>query len=144
MASFNLKSMDVDALLKLRSDIDAHLANQRRELERQLDRLSKMKTNGDGRRVGRPRKDAAAGSARRSHPLRGKKRPAKFRDPASGKTWAGVGMRPRWLVDYESQGRKVDEFAVAGVVGAAAKRAVKKSGRPGKKRGRGRPKSAAA
>ena len=140
MASFNLKSMDVDALLKLRADIDAHLANQRRELERQLGRLSSMKSDGEPRRVGRPRKDAA-GPGRRSHPLRGKKRPAKFRDPDSGKTWAGVGMRPRWLVDYESQGRKLDEFAVAGVIGADAKRAVKKSARSGKKRGRGRPKA---
>lgn len=141
MASFNLKSMDVDALLKLRADIDAHLANQRRELERQLGRLSSMKADGEVRRVGRPRKENGA-SARRSHPLRGKKRPAKFRDPESGKTWAGVGMRPRWLVDYEAKGRDLNEFAVAEVIGATAKRAVKKSAGTGKKRGR--PKADAA
>jgi DNA-binding protein H-NS len=148
VASFNLKSMSVDALLKLRADIDTHLAEQRRELERQLARLAKDSVGnsvGNGRRRGRPRKDVTAVAvARRSHPLRGKKRPPKFRDPESGNTWAGVGMIPRWLANYEIQGRKREEFAVGDSVGATVRSAVKKSGQTRKKGKRGRPKKKAA
>ena len=42
----------------------------------------------------------------------GVKRPAKFRDPVSGKTWAGVGRAPRWIVDAEAAGRSREEFRV--------------------------------
>lgn len=108
MAAVNLKSMDVDALLALRADIDKQLAGRRRDLEAQLSRLSQ---SGEARapgvrngRVGRPRK---------SHPLKGAKVAPKFRGPG-GETWAGRGAQPRWLSALIKQGRKLEEFAIKG------------------------------
>ena len=40
MAAINLKGMDVDALLALRTDIDKRLSQKRSELEKQLSRLA--------------------------------------------------------------------------------------------------------
>lgn len=38
---------------------------------------------------------------------------ARYRDPASGKTWTGRGRRPAWVVDLEAQGRSVEEYRIA-------------------------------
>ena len=35
---------------------------------------------------------------------------AKYRDPASGKTWTGRGRRPAWAVALEAQGKNLDDF----------------------------------
>jgi len=37
---------------------------------------------------------------------------AKFRDPATGQTWTGRGLRPRWLVQALEGGRTLDEFLI--------------------------------
>ena len=37
---------------------------------------------------------------------------AKYRDPASGKTWSGRGRRPGWAVELESQGKSLDDFKI--------------------------------
>ena len=34
-------------------------------------------------------------------PLHGTKAPAKYRDPVTGKTWAGRGGKPRWMGDRD-------------------------------------------
>ncbi|MGY6272945.1 H-NS histone family protein [Achromobacter denitrificans] len=39
-------------------------------------------------------------------------RPAKYRDPASGETWSGMGKRPFWLRDAEDAGRSREEFLI--------------------------------
>jgi len=33
---------------------------------------------------------------------------AKYRDPASGKTWSGRGRRPGWVLELESQGKSLE------------------------------------
>lgn len=38
---------------------------------------------------------------------------AKYRDPASGKTWSGLGKRPRWIV-----GKNFDDFLIDKAVAA--------------------------
>ena len=49
------------------------------------------------------RKSAAAGGAA----------PVLYRDPANAaNTWSGRGRAAKWLADYESQGRKREEFKV--------------------------------
>ena len=43
------------------------------------------------------------------------KRPAvaaKYRDPASGKTWNGRGRRPAWVVALEAEGKSLEAFKV--------------------------------
>lgn len=37
---------------------------------------------------------------------------AKYRDPATGATWTGRGLKPRWLVTAIEQGRTQDEFLI--------------------------------
>ena len=43
-----------------------------------------------------------------------KKRRARtqYADPASGKTWAGMGPQPKWLKDLVSSGKALEELAV--------------------------------
>jgi len=124
MANVNLKSMGVEALLKLRDEVDEWISEKRQDLETQLARLASF-----GKTITTKR---GKGGGRGPHPLKGKKRPVKFRDPATGATWAGVGARPRWIAEYEAQGRGRDEFLVSG--GAAAKKATKKGRKPGRPR----------
>ena len=38
--------------------------------------------------------------------------PAKYRDPATGKTWTGHGKRPGWFVQAVEGGVKPEEMAV--------------------------------
>ena len=73
MAATNLKSMNVEALLSLRADIDKRLGQKRSELEEQLSRLG-SESSGNGRAV------RAWGSGRRSS-MKGRKVAPKFRGP---------------------------------------------------------------
>jgi DNA-binding protein H-NS len=98
MAKRNLASMSVDALLKLRGDLDAVLRQRANELNLQLSRLSRDV-------VGKQR-------GRRASSMRGRKVAPKYRDPATGETWAGRGARPRWLVARLKTGKKPQDFLI--------------------------------
>lgn len=37
---------------------------------------------------------------------------AKYRDAASGQTWSGRGLQPRWLKAAIASGKKLSDFAV--------------------------------
>jgi DNA-binding protein H-NS len=50
--------------------------------------------------------DRRGGSA-----LKGRKVSPKYRGP-SGETWAGRGVRPRWLVAAIKGGKKIDHFLI--------------------------------
>jgi DNA-binding protein H-NS len=88
----NLSAMSVDALLKLRDDINKILARKANELRSQLSML------------GRP-------AVQRRSRLKGRKVPPKYRSP-SGETWAGRGARPRWLVEAMKKGKKMEHFLI--------------------------------
>lgn len=125
------KTLSIDALLKLRTELDQWLGTKRRDIEQQLSSLAAF----GGSPAKRGRKPG-----RGPHPLKGQKRPPKFRDPATGATWAGVGATPRWLKEYAVHGRAAEEFAVAGAAGAKFSKAPKKRGRkPGRPKKVGRP-----
>src|SRR5262249_7429680 len=102
MAAINLKGMDVDALLALRTDIDKRLSQRR----------GKRKKHFSGRRAkgGKAGGFSRAVFGRRSA-LKGRKVAPKYRGPG-GETWAGRGARPRWLTALIKQGRKLEEFAI--------------------------------
>jgi DNA-binding protein H-NS len=89
MPKLNLSAMSVDALLKLRDDINKTLDRKANELRSQLSML---------------------GGQRRGS-LKGRKVPPKYRSP-SGETWAGRGARPRWLVAAIKKGKKLDQFLI--------------------------------
>jgi DNA-binding protein H-NS len=88
----NLSAMSVEALLKLREDINKTLDRKVHELRSQLSML------------GRP-------AIQRGSRLKGRKVPPKYRSP-SGETWAGRGARPRWLVAALKKGKKMENFLI--------------------------------
>ena len=92
----NLSSASVDALLKLRDEIEEVLAHRAALLR---DELSKL-----GQQIGSKRK--VRGSS-----LKGRKVAVKFRD-RSGNTWAGRGAQPVWLREKLKAGAKLEDFAV--------------------------------
>ena len=115
MYGVNLKNMDVDALLKLRGEVDRRLIERGRDLQRQLGLLGKVP-----RQAGRP----VARSGRVSS-LRGVKVPPKYRGP-EGETWAGRGATPRWLKALIKEGHSIEDFAIAAKGGKAAKVGVRR------------------
>ena len=101
MPAPNLKNMDVDALLVLRSQIDGLLATRRSDLQKQLARLQRLSTDGA----------AVAGNGRTSA-MKGVKVKPKYRDARTGDTWAGRGVQPRWLTAALKSGKKIDDFLI--------------------------------
>jgi DNA-binding protein H-NS len=103
----NLKSMTIDALIGLRGKIDAVLTtkvqDERRSLESELAKLSRVDMSG-----GRARSSLGRGA-------RGKVAP-KYRNPENpSETWAGRGLRPRWLAAALKSGKKLDDFVIGGM-----------------------------
>jgi DNA-binding protein H-NS len=96
MARTNLASMSVDALLKLRDDIEKVLSQRADQLKHQLSRL------GGGLGITRRGRRSA---------LKGRKVPIKYRDRA-GNIWAGRGAQPVWLREKLKAGAKLEDFAV--------------------------------
>jgi DNA-binding protein H-NS len=119
-----LGDMTVAQLLQLRDKLQTALSRkvmtERRELERRINLLSNLEGSAPksgqsvtrrGRR-GRRALAVRAGNGK-SHPLKGRTVAPKYRDPANpNQTWAGRGQSPRWLVAYENQGRKRDDFLI--------------------------------
>jgi DNA-binding protein H-NS len=94
MPRSNLSTMSVDALLKLKADVETALNRRVSQLEDELFKLS-----------GHNKKTARGSS------LRGRKVAIKYRDK-SGNTWAGRGAQPRWLREKLKGGAKLQDFAV--------------------------------
>jgi DNA-binding protein H-NS len=94
MPKSNLSSMSVNALLKLREDINKTLDRKVHELRSQLSLLGE-----------------ASVSQQQASSLKGKKVQPKYRSP-SGDTWAGRGAKPRWLVTALKKGKKVEDFLI--------------------------------
>jgi len=119
----NLKSMSVDKLSKLKDQIEAALttrvADERRALQAQLGKLARF-ADGKVRFKG-------AGS-------RGVV-PPKHRNPENpAETWAGRGLKPRWLAAAIKSGKKLEQFAIAGRAKAASARKMpKRTRKAGKK-----------
>jgi DNA-binding protein H-NS len=53
--------------------------------------------------------NSRAGSTRKSS---GNKVAAKYRNEATGETWSGRGLQPRWLKAALASGKKIADFAV--------------------------------
>jgi|SRR5215510_4292143 len=112
---FNLGTMSVDALLRLRDDIGAMLSQKGQELKQQLQRL-------EGGAFSRGR-----GAAARAHPRKGVKVAPKYRGP-HGETWAGRGATPKWLTALVKEGHKPEEFLIDGA-GSSRRGGAKRGGR---------------
>src|SRR5262252_5359608 len=90
----NLRSASVDALLKLRDEVEKALNRRAKELQDQLSRLGRTLALQGGRST-----------------LKGRKVSVKYRDK-SGNTWAGRGAQPVWLREKLKAGAKLEDFAV--------------------------------
>lgn len=56
-------------------------------------------------KAGRPPKAVVAGDPSR-------KVAPKFRDPSTGDTWSGRGLKPKWLAAALESGRTLEDFAI--------------------------------
>lgn len=63
---------------------------------------------GNTKKMGRP-EDVAGPSTRKAAK---KQAVARFKDPASGKTWTGHGKRPGWFVKAIEEGKSTEELAL--------------------------------
>ena len=117
----SLTSMTIDALLALRDNADriirTRAKSERKALEQQLSRLS-----------GYVGMSAKPGRKRKGSSLKGRKVAPKYRNPTNkSETWAGRGVRPRWLQAALRDGHSIEEFAIA-KPGRPAKGAKKRRG----------------
>jgi DNA-binding protein H-NS len=95
----DIKEMTAGQLLSLRNDIDMRLQEMAAELEKQLVEINTI--TGVQKR------------GRRTSSLRGTKAEAKYRNPANTEeTWAGRGMKPKWLTAALKGGKKLESFAI--------------------------------
>jgi DNA-binding protein H-NS len=102
-SSANFKAMSFDKLSKLRDQVDAILnakvAEERRAVQTRLNELDRLAVNGA----------RAKGAGRGS---RGAVAP-KYRNPENPvETWAGRGLKPRWLAAALKSGKKIEDFSI--------------------------------
>ena len=103
MAKLDLKAMDIDGLLVLRREVDARLAEERKQLERRFALLSNERTSGSNGRSGR-----------RPKSLKGRKIAPKYRSRKDRTlTWTGRGATPRWMREEMKAGKlKKEAFLI--------------------------------
>src|SRR6202451_1122125 len=110
--SMALKSMSIEKLVALKDQIEAMLSSkvleQRRALESELAKLGRFQGGKSGSKLAR---GFGAGGA-----VAPKYR--NLENPAE--TWAGRGLKPRWLAAALKSGKKPEDFLI---VGAAASKA---------------------
>jgi DNA-binding protein H-NS len=99
VAKINISSLDIEALLALREQVDARLREHQHSLHQQLSRLG----FDGGRRGVKP------GSS-----LSGRKVPPKYRSKKDPKlTWAGRGAVPTWMRQEMKAGKlKKEAFLI--------------------------------
>jgi DNA-binding protein H-NS len=119
----NLNKLPVDKLIALRGQVDemlaAKVAQERRSLESQLAALSHV--NGARAKGGRPS-------------LRGSSVAPKYRNPENpSETWAGRGLKPRWLTAAIKAGKKLEDFGIAAPAKTSATKKVREGARKTKK-----------
>ena len=115
-----LKSMSIDKLSELRKQvdaaIDAKVIEERRAVQDQLGKLERLAAGG-------MRSKGAQGGPR------GAVAP-KYRNPENpAETWAGRGLKPRWLAAALKTGKKIEDFSITAPV---------KRGRAAPKKARGK------
>ena len=116
-----LKSMSVEKLVALKGQVEAMLSSkvleQRRALESELSKLGRFQGG-----TGRAKSVFGRGGAR------GVVAP-KYRNPENpAETWAGRGLKPRWLAAAIKGGKKLEDFAIVG----AGSKTGKAGGKPRK------------
>lgn len=112
--------MSIDRLVGLRDQVNAALnakvTDQRRTLESELSKLGRFQVGGARATVGMGRGGARGSVA------------PKYRNPENAaETWAGRGLKPRWLAAAIKSGKKMDDFLIAGAASSAKANGRKKA-----------------
>jgi DNA-binding protein H-NS len=115
----NLKSMSLDKLVALKDKVEAALiskvAVERRALQDGLSKLTRFQ----------------GGASLSKFALRGGARGTvapKYRNPENhSETWAGRGLKPRWLSAALKSGKSQEDFLIAGVAKAPKANGRKKT-----------------
>ena len=99
-------SLDFDQLLLLRERLDALIAQrvgaEEKELEERLARIKRLKE--------RP----SLAAKNETSVKNGRKLPPLYRNPENPtQTWAGRGLKPRWLTQGLRSGKKMSHFQIA-------------------------------
>ena len=100
----NLKSMSLDQLSRLKEQVttalSARVIEERRAVQDQLSKLDRLGARGSrGNRVRGGTRGAVA---------------PKYRNPDNpAETWAGRGLKPRWLAAALKTGKKLEDFSIA-------------------------------
>jgi len=115
----NLKSMSIDRLIGLRERVDAALsgkiADQRQSLESELSKLTRFQGG------------VVRGKFTTRRGFRGAVAP-KYRNPENpAETWAGRGLKPKWLAAAIKAGKKQDDFLIAGAAPSSKANGRKKA-----------------
>jgi DNA-binding protein H-NS len=109
-----LKTMSIDRLRDMKSKIEAAISakvsERRRDLETELSKLARF-GGGGGKAIKFGRGGPVAPKYRNSE------------NPTE--TWAGRGLKPRWLAAAIKSGKKLDDFLIPGASESAAKRGKK-------------------
>ena len=95
------------------------LIAQKEALERQIELTKKQDRNEAIAKVrilmseyGLSISDLSAKNSAKAGARSGNKVAAKYRNKATGESWSGRGLQPKWLKAALSTGRKIEEFAV--------------------------------
>jgi DNA-binding protein H-NS len=110
--------MSLDKLVNLKSRVEAALSSkvaaERRALQDGLSKLSRFQS-------GARSKLGLSGGARGSVA-------PKYRNPENpSETWAGRGLKPRWLAAAIKSGKKQEDFLIAGAASSAKAKGRKKA-----------------
>ena len=122
-----LKSMSIEKLVALKGQVEAMLSSkileQRRALESELSKLGRFQ-GGNGRAKSVFGRGGARGAVA-----------PKYRNPENpAETWAGRGLKPRWLSAAIKGGKKQDDFLIPGAVTKASAAKPTKTTRKARKR----------
>jgi DNA-binding protein H-NS len=106
-----LKTMPIAKLQALKSQVEAAISakvtERRRELETELAKLTGYDGRGKAGKFGRGARMGAVAP--------------KYRNPENPtETWAGRGLKPRWLTAAIKGGKKQDDFLIPGAVTSAS------------------------
>jgi DNA-binding protein H-NS len=106
-----LKTMPIAKLQALKSQVEAAISakvtERRRELETELAKLTGYDGRGKAGKFGRGARMGAVAP--------------KYRNPENpAETWAGRGLKPRWLAAAVKGGKKLEDFLIPGAVTSAS------------------------
>ncbi len=95
------------------------LLDQRAELDKEIDTTRRQEKSEAVAKVkslmteyGLTASDLVVRAATKGSSAKGGKVAAKYRDDATGNTWSGRGLQPKWLKAALATGRKLQDFTI--------------------------------